>query len=219
MSRTPGASPLAIRRVFRHRVVAAFRWKRWEAGRRGSSIRYEMRAPVGAYTRPSQPPRVGRCVLDDAQIAPTERRAKVRSDVLDVVQTIGVVVATLVSAYAVASAETDRRRDARRARIERVLDAALALAEAAIRVQEIQGQGAQFQIARLRLRAALEIVGIKGFEHTELMARESASAADVAEQSKQAILELGARLEEVAPRPLWRRQPEIDFRDAARPRS
>ena len=142
-----------------------------------------------------------------------------RCDVLDVVQTIGVVVATLVSAYAVASAETNRRRDARRARIERVLDSAVSLAEAAIRVQEIQGQGAQFQTARLRLQAALEIVGVKGFEHTELMARESASAADVVAQSKQAVLELSARLEEIVPRPLWRRQPEIDFRDRSRSRS
>lgn len=135
---------------------------------------------------------------------------------LNIVQTVGVIVAALVSAYAVAAAEANRRRDARRQRIERVFDAVLGLAEAAVRVQEIQGQGAQFQVASLRLAAAIEIVGVVGFEHTELMTRETASPADVVAQSKQAILELGARLEEVAPRPLWKRQPQIDFRTRRR---
>ena len=48
------------------------------------------------------------------------------------VQTVGVIVATLVSAYAVGSAERNRRLDARRARVERVLDAVIRLADAAV---------------------------------------------------------------------------------------
>ena len=131
---------------------------------------------------------------------------------LTVIQTVGVVVATLVSGYAVASAESTRKLDARRARVQRLFDATLALAEAAVRVQEIQGQGPQYEIARMRLRAELQVVGVRGFEHTELMVRQQASAADVRAQSEQAILELGARLDELSPRPLWKRQPRIDFR-------
>jgi hypothetical protein len=42
--------------------------------------------------------------------------------------------------------------------------------------------------------------------------RQQASPADVRSQSEQAIHELGARLDELSPRPLWKRQPQIDFR-------
>jgi hypothetical protein len=121
--------------------------------------------------------------------------------VVDVVQTVGVIVAASVSVYAVAAVEANRRRDARRAHVQHVLEPVLSLAEAGVKVQEIQGQGAQFQIARLRLNAELQIAGMKGFEHTELMARPQASPSDVVSQSEQAILEIGARLEELAPRP------------------
>ncbi len=135
---------------------------------------------------------------------------------IDVVQTLGVIVAALVSAYAVAAVEASRRRDARRTHVERVLEAVLSLAEAAVKVQELQGEDAQFRIARLRLNAALQIVGLKGFEHTELLTRPQMSASDVVAQSEQAILEIGARLEELAPRPLWRRKLHIDFRERRR---
>jgi hypothetical protein len=128
------------------------------------------------------------------------------------VQTVGVIVATLVSAYAVGSAERNRRLDARRARVERVLDAVIRLADAAVRTQEEQGQGSQFEIAKRRLRGEIQLAGLRGFEHTELMSRETWKAAEVVSQSDQAILELGARLDELAPRPLWRKQPRIDFR-------
>jgi hypothetical protein len=134
---------------------------------------------------------------------------------LSVVQTVGVIIAALVSAYAVGATEASRRRDSARVRVERVLEAALGLTEAAVRVQEVQGQAAQFQVARIRLKAALQLVGTSGFEHTELMVRDTATPADISAQGEQAILEIGARLEELDPRPLWRRQPHIDFRKRA----
>jgi hypothetical protein len=56
-------------------------------------------------------------------------------------------------------------------------------------------------------------VGEKDFEHTELMTRSQASPSDVVAQREHAILEVGAPLEELAPRPLRRRQPHIDFRE------
>jgi hypothetical protein len=132
---------------------------------------------------------------------------------VNVVQTIGIIVAASVSGYAVAATEVNRRREARLLRVERVLAAVLELAEAAVRVQEIQGQGARFQVARIRLKAELQIVGMRGFEHVDLMVRDTASASNVVAQSEQAILEVGARLRELEPRPLWRRQPQIDFRE------
>ena len=137
------------------------------------------------------------------------------SSTVDIVQTAVLVVTALASMYAVAAAELGRRLDNERARVERVFDAVLALAEAAITTQEISGQGAQFLIARRRLRAVLEVVGIRGYEHTELMTRETMSAAEVSSQSEQAILEVCARLDEVAPRPLWKRRPHVDFRERA----
>lgn len=122
------------------------------------------------------------------------------------------MIAALAAAYAVLAAEANRRDDARRARVERVLEAVLGLAEGAVRAEEMQGEGAQYRIARLRLDAELKIAGIRGLEHTDLMVRPTATPADVVAQSEQAILEVGARLDELAPRPLWRRRPTTDFR-------
>jgi hypothetical protein len=127
---------------------------------------------------------------------------------LDVLQIIGVIVAiiaALASAYAVFSSELNRRLEARRLRVERVLDAALVLTEAAVRTQEAQGQGAAFDIARRRLWGELQVVGIKGFESTELMLRSTLKPGEVVGQSEAAIPEIGARLDELAPHPLFRR--------------
>src|SRR6266566_27941 len=70
--------------------------------------------------------------------------------VLSIVQTVGIIVAAFASAYAVAASELNRRLDARRARVERVLQAMLQLAEAALRMQEMQGQGVAYEVARRR---------------------------------------------------------------------
>jgi len=121
---------------------------------------------------------------------------------LSIAQTVGIIVAALASAYAVAATEFGRRLDARRARVERVLEAMLQLAEAALRMQEIAGEGVPYEIARRRLDAELKVVGVKGFESTELMTRPTFTAKEVADQSGAAILEIGERLDEVAPRPL-----------------
>jgi hypothetical protein len=131
---------------------------------------------------------------------------------VNIVQTIMLIAAALVSAYAVASAERNRRLDVRRRPTERVFDAVLALAEAAVHAQEIQGEGCIVPGGALRLESTLEIVGIAGFEHTQLMVRETASSAHVVAQTKQAVLEVSARLDELGRRPLWKRQPQIDFR-------
>ena len=121
---------------------------------------------------------------------------------LSIVQTVGIIVAALASGYAVAASELSRRLDARRARVERVLESMLQLAEAALRMQEIQGQGVEYEVARRRLDAELKVVGVKGFESTELMTRKSSRPQEVADQSGAAIFELGVRLDELAPRPL-----------------
>jgi hypothetical protein len=120
--------------------------------------------------------------------------------VLSIAQTLGVIVAALVSAYAVAATETTRRRDAQRARVERVLEAVLELMEAAVRVQEIQGQGPALQVAQRRLLAELQVVG-RVFPATDLLARQSA-VQGIVDQSEAAIIELAEAMNGLAPQPL-----------------
>jgi hypothetical protein len=124
--------------------------------------------------------------------------------VLVALQTIGVIVAVLVSAYAVAASEMDRRRSHQRARVERVLDAVLALVQTAIETQ--QGAPA-VDIARRRLRAELSVVNLP-LTSTELMTRFD-DPTSIMNQSEAAIIELAETLDNLAPRPLlrelWRR--------------
>src|SRR6266516_3873177 len=68
------------------------------------------------------------------------------------------------SIYAIVSSERNRRLDASRVRVERVLAAVLALAEGAIRAQQLVLAGPEFDAAHLRLRAELRVVDVKGFE-------------------------------------------------------
>src|SRR5438034_821580 len=77
---------------------------------------------------------------------------------LSVVQTVGIIVAALASAYAVLASEVNRGLDARRAGIERVMGAVLALAEAALLVGEAGHTHAGIDVARRRLRAGIEVV-------------------------------------------------------------
>jgi hypothetical protein len=120
--------------------------------------------------------------------------------VLNIVQTVGVIIAVSVSAYAVAASETNRSRAAERARVERVLDAVLQLMEAAIRAQEMQGQGAPLQVAQRRLAAELKVVG-RPFPSTDILARQDPPQS-ILDQSEAAIIELAEALNELAPRPL-----------------
>jgi len=124
--------------------------------------------------------------------------------VVEIVRTVGVIVAALVSAYAVFATETARGIGARRASIERLLAAVLALTEAAIVIGERSGGGAEFKVAQMRLRAELQPVGVKRFEATDVMARPN-SASKIAAQGEPAVLEIGQRLDELTPRPLWSR--------------
>lgn len=119
---------------------------------------------------------------------------------LTVVQSLGVIIAALVSAYAVVASEMNRRRGGQRARVERVFDTVLQLVEAAVRGQEIEGQDAALQVAQRRLRAELKVVGQR-LAATDLLARETAPQS-IVDQSEAAIIELAEALNELAPRPL-----------------
>jgi hypothetical protein len=123
--------------------------------------------------------------------------------VLNIVQTLGVIVAALVSAYAVAASEANRRRSGQQARLERVLVAVLQLMEAALRAQEIRGQGPTLQVAQRRLRAELKVVG-RPLPDTDILARQN-EPQSIVDQSEAAIIELAKGLDELAPRPLLRR--------------
>lgn len=120
---------------------------------------------------------------------------------LNIAQTVALIVAALASAYAVATSEFGRRLEVRRRRVERVFDATLALAEVAQTAVSVSGQGPALDLARRRLRAEIQIVGVTGFESTELMIREAPPDA-IARQSEVAFIEIGERLDELAPRPL-----------------
>lgn len=124
--------------------------------------------------------------------------------VLNIAQTVAVVAATIASVYAVVASERNRRQDARRAEVERVLQAALALVELAMQVGEISGTTSRFEFARTRLRAELQLTGVAGLESTELMTRPTMSAKEIVDQGEAAIIEIGRRLDELAPRPLLR---------------
>lgn len=119
---------------------------------------------------------------------------------LDILQTLGVIVAALVSTYAVAATEANRRRDGQRARVERVLDAVLQLMEAAVRAQEIQGQGAALQVARRRLAAELKVVG-QPLAATDILARQDVPQS-IVDQSEAALIELAEAVAKLVPRPL-----------------
>lgn len=121
---------------------------------------------------------------------------------LNIVQTIGVIVAALVSAYAVTASEMNRRRGEQRARVERVYAAVLELMEAAVRVQEIQGQGPALEVAKRRLSAELQVVG-RPLVSTDLLVRPTFTPQDIVNQSETAILEISRALDELAPRPLF----------------
>jgi hypothetical protein len=113
---------------------------------------------------------------------------------LNVVQTVAIIAAVLVSGYAIVVTERNRRLDASHARIERVLAAVIALAEAALRAQmHPETELPPFQVAKLRLGAELKVVGVRGFEAADLMTRPDQPEA-VVRQSEQAIIEIGERL-------------------------
>ncbi len=57
--------------------------------------------------------------------------------VLNLAQTVALVAAAFASVYVVVLSERNRTLDTRRARAERVLEAVLGLAEAAIRAQQL----------------------------------------------------------------------------------
>jgi hypothetical protein len=125
--------------------------------------------------------------------------------VLDVAQTIAVIAAAIASVYAVVASERNRRFDARRARVERVLAAIMAMTDAAAMAQQDAQRRPDLEAARLRLRAELEIVGVRGFESTDLMVRPGRQPGEVVSQSEAAIIEIRKRLdelEELASRPL-----------------
>ena len=120
---------------------------------------------------------------------------------LTIVQTIGVIVAALVSAYAVAASESNRRLGEQRARVERVYEAVLGLMEAAVRAQEMQGQGPALEVATRRLSAEIKVVG-RPLGSTDLLVRPGFTPQDILNQSETAILEISRVLDEFAPRPL-----------------
>jgi|SRR5665213_2773005 len=125
---------------------------------------------------------------------------------LNIVQTVVLIVAALVSAYAVYATEENRKQTAQRARVERVHAAMLQLAEVAVNIREgMPGQSAAREVARMRLLAELQIVGFNGFESTELMTRPTFTPEEIASQSGSAMLELAERFDELTPRPLWHR--------------
>lgn len=113
-----------------------------------------------------------------------------------IVQTIAIVIASLASAYAIADSEIDRRRAARQARVERLMDATLALAESAALTLP------RLDVPRRRLRAALQVTGVGGFEGVELMTRETLAPRDIVNQSEAGMIEIAAALAQLAPRPL-----------------
>lgn len=125
------------------------------------------------------------------------------SDWLNLAVAIGTFSLALAAAYTVASAEYGRRLDTRRQQVLRVLDATLDLANAAAtRAQwASESAGASLDVAQRRLWAEIQMVGLKGYESTELMVRPAEPDA-IARQGEAAFLEIGARLDEVAPRPL-----------------
>jgi hypothetical protein len=118
---------------------------------------------------------------------------------LNLLQTVALIAAVAVSVYAVLRTERDRRLDLGRARIERVLVAVLGLAQAALRAElhpERDDNLEEFHVAKLRLRAEIQVVGVKGFEAADLMTRQDVPAL-ARQQSEQAVIEIGGRLEEL----------------------
>lgn len=114
-----------------------------------------------------------------------------------ITQTVALVIAALVSAYAVASSEVSGRRAAREARVQRLMDAVLALAEVAAREDP-----ALVEVARRRLRAELQVTGIEGFWGVELMTRQPIEMDGIVRQSEAAMIEIAAAFDQLAPRPL-----------------
>ena len=124
------------------------------------------------------------------------------SDGLNLAVAIGTFSLALAAAYTVASAEYGRRLDARREQVERILDATVDLANAGFMWEQVRGQGPPLEVARRRLHAELQMVGVTGYESTELMVRPTAAAKEIVDQSEAALLEIGDRLDDVAPRSL-----------------
>jgi hypothetical protein len=114
----------------------------------------------------------------------TVRHEREHGFVLNIVQTVALIFAALASVYAVATSEFGRRLDVRRRRVERVFDATLVLSEAAERATRESGQGSAVEVARKRLRAEIQIVGVKGLESTELMIRDGVSFENIVSRAR-----------------------------------
>jgi hypothetical protein len=119
--------------------------------------------------------------------------------VLSIVQTIALIVTSLAAAYSIVLSEKNRRLDARRARIERLLDVVLNLVGAAAHAHVNLAEGLPaMDAARRRLSAELEVVGVKGYESTELMVREGKPALEILDQGRAAVIEIGRHLDQLA---------------------
>jgi hypothetical protein len=122
---------------------------------------------------------------------------------LDLAVAIGTFSLALAAAYTAASAEYGRRLDTRRRQVERILDATVDFANAAATQVgwASEAKGAMLDVARRRLHAELQMAGVRGYESTELMVR-TVEPELIVRQGEAAFLEIGARLDEVAPRSL-----------------
>lgn len=116
--------------------------------------------------------------------------------VLTIVQTVAIVIASLASAYAIADTEAERRRAARKSRVERLMDAMLALAE------EAASPLPRLEVPRRRLRAELRVTGVKGFEGVDIMTRDRLQPGEIVSQSESGMIEIAHALNKLEPRPL-----------------
>ena len=105
--------------------------------------------------------------------------------------------------------------------MEGVRRAADAFAEAALKHPSAEpGIDALVAVPRHRLKAELEVVGVEGFQSTELMTRDGLRQPEIVDQHKAAVVEIRMRLAEIEKRErrlLWWRKSRCRVRAATSP--
>lgn len=121
----------------------------------------------------------------------------IASTVVDVVQTVALVAATLVAVASLVWTTRDRRASIRRARLERVQEGVLDLVEAVTYAGEVQGHGSRVLVAQARLRAAYTIAKTprEPLGQTELLLR--TPSVNTEAQAEGALVELAETIDAV----------------------
>lgn len=113
---------------------------------------------------------------------------------LQIAQTVALVIASAVSLYALASTEVGRRREHRRNLLDRVLERVLDLMAAVSEWRGVPGQDQHIGAAKQRLSGALALARDERLNQADLLTRDIAID-EITGQAEGSVAEIQRKLE------------------------